>query len=403
MSLCLNMIVKDESHIIETTLQNICQHFPISYWVISDTGSKDNTVDLIEQFFKKKNIEGEIHHEPWQNFGHNRNIALQQCLGKSDYVLIFDADDYVKGDINLPDLQSDQTADSYMLQFTSESGGINYLRKLIIKNDGSYRWRGVLHEFITRDQNEKLEAEKVAEIQGDYAIISGRKGHRNLDKQKYQKDAQLLEQAFFVAEDKDLLPRYAFYCAQSYRDAAWREKAIEWYKRRVQIQAGWADEIYCSYIELGLLYEKQDNHDQALYYWQQGILHDPNRAECWYHTARRHSWNKHTELAYVFARHASELTLPMGNRLFIAKNIYLYWSYYEWCINAYKLNKYEESYQAFKKLVTHCPQDLLDKVAHQFKSYVEFIMQDSFSQVSELSLNLNRLDRIHLLHEALSN
>lgn len=54
MSLCLNMIVKDESHIIETTLQNICQHFPITYWAICDTGSSDNTIELIEQFLRNK-------------------------------------------------------------------------------------------------------------------------------------------------------------------------------------------------------------------------------------------------------------------------------------------------------------------------------------------------------------
>ena len=48
MTLCLNMIVKDESHIIEQTLENICQHFKLDYWVISDTGSSDRTPEIIE-------------------------------------------------------------------------------------------------------------------------------------------------------------------------------------------------------------------------------------------------------------------------------------------------------------------------------------------------------------------
>ena len=37
-TLCLNMIVKDESHIIEKTLKNLCDKFKIDYWVICDTG-----------------------------------------------------------------------------------------------------------------------------------------------------------------------------------------------------------------------------------------------------------------------------------------------------------------------------------------------------------------------------
>ena len=47
-TICLNMIVKNESHIIEKTLENICNKIKISYWVISDTGSTDNTVELIK-------------------------------------------------------------------------------------------------------------------------------------------------------------------------------------------------------------------------------------------------------------------------------------------------------------------------------------------------------------------
>ncbi|WP_296403248.1 glycosyltransferase [Psychrobacter sp.] len=397
MSLCLNMIVKNESHIIEQTLQNICQYFPITYWVISDTGSTDNTVALIENFFKQKGIEGHIHYEPWQNFSHNRNAALKQCEGKSNYVLIFDADDRVQGNLNLPEFELNAEANNYMLQFISESGDIKYLRKLILKNDGSFFWRGVLHEYITRNG-----PENTINIEGDYAIVSGRKGNRSLDKNKYKKDAQILSDAFIKAEDTDLLPRYAFYCAQSYRDANMTQEAIEWYKKRVEIKSGWTDEIYCSYIELGLLYEKIEDYDNALYYWQQGIIHDPSRAESWYHVARRHSWDRHTELAYVFSRQASEIPLPIGNRLFISKNIYQYWSYYEWCINAYKLGKFEESYLAFKKLIAACPQDLLDKISYQLSGYVDLILEDNFAEVTELTKNLNRLDRINLLQDAIS-
>lgn len=101
-TICLNMIVKNESAIIEETLQNILDHIPIDYWVISDTGSTDNTIPIIESFFKRRNVPGEIHRDAWVNFGHNRNIALKKCHGKSDYVFFFDADDRFYGDFQLP-------------------------------------------------------------------------------------------------------------------------------------------------------------------------------------------------------------------------------------------------------------------------------------------------------------
>ena len=52
--ICLNMIVKNESHIIEETLRCMVKY--IDYWVISDTGSTDNTIEVITKFFEKEKI-----------------------------------------------------------------------------------------------------------------------------------------------------------------------------------------------------------------------------------------------------------------------------------------------------------------------------------------------------------
>ena len=101
-TICLNMIVKNEAHIIEGTLKNICESVPITFWVISDTGSTDNTKEVILKFFNEKNIPGEIFNDKWRDFGHNRTLALKHAYNKSDYLLIFDADDSFHGKLNLP-------------------------------------------------------------------------------------------------------------------------------------------------------------------------------------------------------------------------------------------------------------------------------------------------------------
>src|SRR6056297_3256816 len=96
-SICLNMIVKDESHIIESTLKNIIDKINISYWVICDTGSSDNTKEIIKRFFKEKEIPGELHEHEWKDFSYNRNLALEISKTKSSYTFIFDADDEIIG------------------------------------------------------------------------------------------------------------------------------------------------------------------------------------------------------------------------------------------------------------------------------------------------------------------
>jgi glycosyltransferase involved in cell wall biosynthesis len=85
------MIVKNEAHIIHESLT--CTLPVISTFCIVDTGSTDNTIQKIKDFYSEKGIEGEVHERPWKNFGHNRTEALRLCDGKMDYALVIDADD----------------------------------------------------------------------------------------------------------------------------------------------------------------------------------------------------------------------------------------------------------------------------------------------------------------------
>ena len=53
-TLCLNMIVRNESRIIRRLLESVCG--VIDSYCICDTGSTDNTVEIIETFFQEKGI-----------------------------------------------------------------------------------------------------------------------------------------------------------------------------------------------------------------------------------------------------------------------------------------------------------------------------------------------------------
>ena len=93
-TLCLNMIVKNESKVIIRMLESVLPI--IDHYCICDTGSTDDTIELIETFFKKNSIPGKIVKEPFKNFEYNRNYSLQACYYFSDYVLLLDADMVLK-------------------------------------------------------------------------------------------------------------------------------------------------------------------------------------------------------------------------------------------------------------------------------------------------------------------
>ena len=60
-TICLNMIVKNESKVIQRCLESV--KGTIDYWVIVDTGSTDGTQQLIKECLK--DIPGELHERPW--------------------------------------------------------------------------------------------------------------------------------------------------------------------------------------------------------------------------------------------------------------------------------------------------------------------------------------------------
>ncbi len=130
-TICLNMIVKNEAHIITETLNSISKY--IDYWVISDTGSTDGTQDLIKNYFKEKNIPGELVEHEWKNFGYNRTKALESCYNKTDYVLIIDADDLIVGDFKFP---NQMNADEYLITIGTD---FVYQRSQIFSN--RLKWR----------------------------------------------------------------------------------------------------------------------------------------------------------------------------------------------------------------------------------------------------------------------
>ena len=269
-TICLNMIVKNESHIIVNTLQNICDNIHITYWVISDTGSTDNTKELIQEFFNKKNIAGEIFDDEWQDFGSNRTIALDHAYNKTDYLFIFDADDLINGTLKFPDKLD---KDMYKFKFGDGGGAFVYNRPLMINNRKRFMFKGVLHEYLVALDSKNEECL----LEGDYYISSGKSGARSKDPNKYKNDAEILVAAIESGKEPHLKERYTFYCAQSYKDAGNHNKSIEWYKKC--LDKNWVQERYYAAMQIGILYAGQGEMEKALYYWLKTMDYDMERIE----------------------------------------------------------------------------------------------------------------------------
>lgn len=336
-TLCLNMIVKDEAHVIQETLECVSKY--IDYYVISDTGSTDGTPDVITNFFNKKNIPGEIYHDKWVNFGYNRSLALKECLGKSKYIWIIDADDIVIGDFIIPKL----TKDAYSLIY---GDSFTYHRLQIFRNSPELGWRyeGVVHEYPTSKKNNFTKDI----ITGKYYIDSRRLGSRSKDPKKYLRDAQLLEEDLIKNPNND---RSVFYLAQSYFDYGDISKGIENYRKRIKM-GGWYEEVFYSYYRVAkglVILERPWEEIESAYL--DAYNYCKFRAEPIYEIAKYYRLKGDYKTAYKWAKLGSNIQFPKQCVLFVFKDIYDYKMLDELAINAFYLDNFVESYQLFKRIL----------------------------------------------------
>jgi hypothetical protein len=348
-TICLNMIVKNESHIIEKTLNNLCSKIIFDYWVICDTGSTDNTKELIQTFFDKKQISGELHTEEWVDFGNNRTTALKKAYNKTDYLLVFDADDEMIGDIVFPENFLDY--DSYLLSFGLKT---KYQRTILINNRKKWRFNGVLHEFI-----ECLEKCNSTILNGDYYIISGKIGNRSKDPEKYIKDALILEKAYETALDSNdnNYMRYSFYCANSYKDANDINNAIKWYKNTLKLN-NWYQEKYISCIRLYELYDKQNQTKEGICYLIESYKYDNTRVEGIYNLIKYYCVQKQDIVSYKFYELIQNyyendyINDNFSKKLFVNEYDYSFFLPYYMIIVCERLKKYDVGLKMYDIIFT---------------------------------------------------
>ena len=310
-TVCLNMIVKNEAHIIRRTLDMLLTKIRFDYWVICDTGSTDATREIIQEFFEKAGIEGELHCDEWVNFAHNRTLALNRAFGKTDLLLVFDADDDICGTIVLP---SAVTHDEYHLKFGAPNFGTNYTRTLLINNRKRFQYHSVVHEYISCLEPSPNEQLRTRILGGDYFVVSGRSGARNQDPDKYLKDALLLEKAHAeaVQTQDPLCKRYAFYCGNSYRDCGRHEDAIRWYKITLA-QDNWAQEKYVACLYMYQCYEALNQKEHGFFYLVKAFAYDLERVECVYPLLVHYCCEGMNHVAYNYYRMVEKQFLRVNN------------------------------------------------------------------------------------------
>src|SRR5580704_5641726 len=352
-TLGLCMIVKNEAKVILRCLESVRPI--VDHVLIQDTGSTDGTQNLIREWLERAGLPGEVYDEPWRDFAHNRSHALGRLREQNniDYALILDADDefVIEQGFDIAGFKSGLSADLYNVELVTGASLRRYQRPQICSNRREFLYRGVLHEFIdTSDRALSWGSGKVkvGSARGFY-ISSTRQGARNQDPDKYRKDAAILEKALSEEKDKFLRSRHIFYLARSYRDAGEKEKALSYFLKRAEL-GFWIDEVYISLFTAGLIQQEMGKVDEALATFRRASETLPNRAEAWHAASRLCRESKRFTEGYECARRGLAIPLPSGG-LFVEPWRYEYGLLDELAVNAFWIGKYQESFDAFQRLL----------------------------------------------------
>ncbi len=340
-AICLNMIVRNEAHIVCETLDSVAPY--ISSWVVVDTGSDDGTQKIICDHMARLGIPGALHERPWVNFGHNRTEAYDLAQRRADYIWVMDADDIVVGTPDFTQL----SADFYELRYLNNNMSEVSWRPRLFRDGLRGRSEGVVHEDVVADQ------EYIgARLGGEYHIEYRQLGARSQDQQKYARDAELLL-AEIERNPEDV--RSIAWLALCYYALGDFVNTRKWYERRLELGYLRPDEeVFFAMYRIAESMEKlgepwPDVQDAYLRAWELR----PTRAEPLYHIAVHYRVAGHYRLGYLFAERAAEISLPKQDQVFRLE-LYTWRATDELAVCASQIGRHAEAFMLCRRLLA-CP------------------------------------------------
>jgi tetratricopeptide (TPR) repeat protein len=328
----ITIMIKNEEKIIKRCLSNVLSIADAI--CISDTGSTDNTINILNDYLPTLSIKTKIVNHTWKNFGNNRTLSFKESqimcteLGwdlENTYAFLIDADMNV---IIKPEFNKNNiTENGYLIK--QQSINLEYYNIRIIKLNYPWTCIGVTHEYWNGTSCKNLDSIYINDI--------GDGGCKN---DKFKRDELLLKKGL---EEEPTNVRYMFYLAQTLKDLKKYNEAIELYKMRIN-SGGWYEEIWYSMYMISKIYYLIDNIIEMEYWGLKAYEINNNRAENIYFLTKIFREKMQHYKSWHYMTIGNTIKKP-NKALFLEKDVYTKLFKYEKTILNYYIqpHKYKEN------------------------------------------------------------
>ncbi len=279
-------------------------------YTILDTGSTDNTIDIIREVYKDK--KGTLVQEPFINFRESRNRSLELAGHQCKFNIILDDTYVIKNSSSgrnirqfLDEMRSDQFSDSFSIYIQSHD--VVYCSNRIIKSETDLRYKYKIHEVIDNDNNTNVmipfEVGYIDDIIDDYM------NKRTFERKRL--DIRLLHE--MLEEDNDN-PRHYYYLAQTHKLLEEYDMTEKYFLARINhTNEGFLSEKIDACFELARLYNFQLNKpwEECMKYYMMAYELDKERPDSLYFIGIHYLMTNNNKLAYEYLEKAFNLGLPL--------------------------------------------------------------------------------------------
>ncbi len=342
------LMVKNEEPVMELTLQPLVDA-GITDFLIYDTGSTDQTVQVTQDFFIKNNITNfVIEQGDWVDFSTCRNRALElteKYFPQAIFMLMVDAEWILSKSDELLKFCKEHEHDLdkiYAIKVVVDNHVIEYVR--LIRCGQNVRFEGRVHEYINHNGYQTLPNSVSFEWRrSDYG--------KEKSKARWLLDLDILLQDL---QDEPENPRTVFYLAQTYFCLHDWENAAKWYEKRATMK-GWDEETYVAIFTLAQAYQNLKNYDQMIFNYLKAFSCRPIRAEPLIELAKYYFNIESYNLCYLFARYACTVPIPKYDAALLNMYAYTFVRYNILSAVAYYQHDFELGYQATLKALKARP------------------------------------------------